>query len=862
MLPHVAARVLALPLEGSESSEGIAQLIASDACLTAEILRAANSTQLGSKTPVTRIAEAVERLGPGLVHSTVLSIALSTVTNAATGSPPSQKSFWMHCLACGACSELVAERIGSVYTANAFVAGLLHDIGKIVLELVAPEAYARARDAAQRHDLFILEAEQRELGIDHTLIGKWLAESWELPTLFTDVIWLHHQAPGTLDATQYPVELIEIVNLANALAHESMRMGARMGRRESITDEQLQRLGLRREDLQDLRAQAPVVIRTRMNALQAEFDEDLSADALQRATRELLAAGARFDLQAKSLRREIHRLRALRDLNSKLRSGQSLREVLDVVVDAARQGLELGAGACFVADAKERFLLGKWWKRREERPKELRVDLEKSSTTALATLEPRYTRKLEGLTFGRDRQGWVGASLMRNEQREGLLVVPMRGEGRTVGHLVLDVETGEASLSSEELEDVAAFAEACGKAVARQRAEEDLLERTEDLAAALWKKEIQYKKVLQAERLNSEANVAAGAAHALSKHLAEITIQAQLLNYRRRGDEDSESIGAIVQQSRRAHKVIEDLIAFARTPLPKLEPTLIHFVLHQAVSQWRERLATPGITVIENYAEGLPRVMVDRHQIVQAVTELLKNAEDAMAERGGAITVETSTSSDRCYVSIMVSDTGPGIPSQHRDRIYEPFFTTWEAKGRLGLGLPLCHRIVEKHRGTIDLETAPGEGTRFIITLPSTVHLSSQRSTPPATTSDEAIDAPTILVVDDEEQLCRVLKEHLNNRGYRVETAGDGLEALHTIAGHAIDLVLLDMCMPTRDGLSVLQELHERFSSVPVIVMTGLAPQEEVEDALRLGARSCLSKPFEIDHLLSEIEMVLSSPRK
>src|SRR5690606_1160901 len=99
------------------------------------------------------------------------------------------------------------------------------------------------------------------------------------------------------------------------------------------------------------------------------------------------------------------------------------------------------------------------------------------------------------------------------------------------------------------------------------------------------------------------------------------------------------------RQSRQAHKVLEDLIAFARTPLPKLEPILIHFVLHQLVAQHRDRLESENIHVVEKYAEGLPRVMVDRHQVVQAVTELIKNAEDAMRPQGGGmITVETAAS--------------------------------------------------------------------------------------------------------------------------------------------------------------------------------------------------------------------------
>jgi putative nucleotidyltransferase with HDIG domain len=857
----VAAQVLELSLDASESAEGMAALISTDPCLTAEILRAANSPELGAETPCLRVADAVSRLGAGLVHSTVLSIALSTVTSSATGVPAADRGFWMHCVATGVCAEVIATRIGSRYKNNAFVAGLLHDIGKIVLDLVDPEAYARAVDTARRHDLFILEAEQRELGIDHTLIGKWLAESWELPQIFTDVIWLHHHPSGTLDATQYPVELIEIVNAANALAHECLRSSR--GSREQISGDQLEALGLRRSDWDSVRNEAAAAVRERLRGMEGSLDEDHSSEALQKATRELLMAGARLDNQSKGIRQEVQHLRTIAEMGARLRSGQSLREVLDVIIDAARRGMGIAVGGCVVADARERMVLAKWWRNPEERPKELIHDLEREQPGALTQLDPGFMRAAGETTFKRNAQGWAGAALTAVSRRDNYMVVPLRGEGRTVGHLL--VEKAVSNGIAEDSRTIEAFAEACGNAVARQRAEENLLERTEDLAAALWRKELAYKKGLLAERLSAEANVAAGAAHALNRHLSEIAINAQLLLHRRQGDENSDALESIVEQSRNAHKVVEDLIAFARTPMPKLEATLIQFVLHQAVSQCQENLQARGIRLVERYAEGLPRVLVDRHQIIQCFRELIRNAEDALGANGGTITVETLAAADRHSVSIVVSDTGPGIPMSVRDRIFEPFFTTRESEGRLGLGLALCQRIVEKHRGMLDIESREGEGTRMVMTFPSTVHLTAQqrvKETPAVVeTEDQAVNGPCILVVDDEEQLCRALKEHLTHRGYRVHTAGDGIDALRTIATVAVDLVLLDMRMPTRDGLSVLNELHERFSSVPVIVMTGLATQEEIEDALRLGARSCLSKPLEIGHLLGEIDNVLSSRR-
>ena len=117
-------------------------------------------------------------------------------------------AYWRHAFACATCAESIAARIGSLHERAAYAAGLLHDIGKLVLDAVAPDDYAEALDLMRTQNVFVLEAERRTIGIDHALAGKWLAERWGLPEPLIGVIWLHHHPEESFESVACPVELI------------------------------------------------------------------------------------------------------------------------------------------------------------------------------------------------------------------------------------------------------------------------------------------------------------------------------------------------------------------------------------------------------------------------------------------------------------------------------------------------------------------------------------------------------------------------------------------------------------------------------------------------------------------------------
>ncbi|MDL5504005.1 MAG: response regulator, partial [Candidatus Methanoperedens sp.] len=209
---------------------------------------------------------------------------------------------------------------------------------------------------------------------------------------------------------------------------------------------------------------------------------------------------------------------------------------------------------------------------------------------------------------------------------------------------------------------------------------------------------------------------------------------------------------------------------------------------------------------------------------------------------------------------INISDTGTGIPPEIMDRIFDPFFTTKEQGKGTGLGLSTVLTIVKSHGGFIDVQSEVGRGTSFKVYLPAIAAVQTRDGDAPAPEFQSG-HGESILIVDDEASILDVTTATLEQNGYRVLTAGDGVEAISLFVQNweEIKAVLMDMMMPVMDGPACIHALRKINPEVKIIGVSGLTEKSKLEKTANIRVQAFLTKPYTVDMLLKTIREVIST---
>jgi two-component system NtrC family sensor kinase len=273
-----------------------------------------------------------------------------------------------------------------------------------------------------------------------------------------------------------------------------------------------------------------------------------------------------------------------------------------------------------------------------------------------------------------------------------------------------------------------------------QRANAEISDWTKTLADRVDKKtaELQqaHEHVLRVEKLASIGKLAAIVAHEINNPLAGILIYAKLLLKRlsRNGDpptdtaETRKHLETIAAESARCGEIVKGLLQFARQSKPNAEPNDINEIIQQSVRLVRHKLELTNIRTEIKLDANLHRVVCDSQQIKQALVALLINACEAVDQHEGVIAIESRGLSDLGATEIRISDNGIGMDEETKQMVFEPFFTTKEQGKGVGLGLAVVYGIVTAHGGEIEVDSAPGSGTTFVIRLPNEASRNADQS--------------------------------------------------------------------------------------------------------------------------------------
>jgi PAS domain S-box-containing protein len=427
------------------------------------------------------------------------------------------------------------------------------------------------------------------------------------------------------------------------------------------------------------------------------------------------------------------------------------------------------------------------------------------------------------------------------------LGAPLKHDGKTIG--LLGVANREGGYRPEDVECLEALSMAVGQVFLRKRAE-----------GAARQAEEQFR---HAQKMESIGLLAGGIAHDFNNLLTSILGNASLIEMVE--GKKSAPIRTIMQSSEKAAALTRQLLAYAGKGRFERADFDVARLLRSCPDLIRVSIPK-NVEVQLDVPRGLPAVRGDSTQIQQVVMNLIINAAEAIGGRAdGKVSIRASVQTlDRAaaeidgglapgrYVQLVVEDNGCGMAPDTVSRIFEPFFTTKFA-GR-GLGLAAVHGILATHKGAITVESRLGSGSTFTVYLPCR-KVRAERTRKLDKVSDGR--GVTVLVVDDEDDICEYTKAALGRFGYRVVTAANGREALDVLATRRdVRVIVLDVVMPVMGGVEALGEIHKQRPDVAIVVASGYSHQE----AARLGIPGdmpFIAKPYTLKTLAAAVEAAL-----
>ncbi len=383
-------------------------------------------------------------------------------------------------------------------------------------------------------------------------------------------------------------------------------------------------------------------------------------------------------------------------------------------------------------------------------------------------------------------------------------------------------------------------------------------------------------QVRQAHKMEAVGRLAGGIAHDLNNVLTVVRSFGELAL--EEVDPDSaahDHLTQILRAAERSARLTRQLLAFSRQQ-PVAARVVTFNELVRDTEQMLRQAAGEGVECSVHLLRGAWPILVDPGHIEQVLLNLVVNARDAM-DGGGALSISTDNVvldeeyarahgvqlAPGPYAMLSVTDTGEGMSEETRARIFEPFFTTKGSDKGTGLGLSTCYGIVKQAGGLIWVYSEPGVGTAFKVYVPRTDAVAEDRKPPPAE-SKRLGGHETLLVVEDDSQVRRVLADTLSREGYHVVVAQHGQEALRIAAerGASIDMLVTDVVMPKMGGTELAEHMRIARPDLPILFLTGYSEHAVVQHGVMQAGAAFLEKPFSRQRLLERVRSILDGRSK
>ena len=439
----------------------------------------------------------------------------------------------------------------------------------------------------------------------------------------------------------------------------------------------------------------------------------------------------------------------------------------------------------------------------------------------------------------------------RKEDLVSAYVVVLWSKDQVIGGLTVGSRTPK-EFSPADINLLVAVGSQLSNAIERTKLYEEARQAYDNLRRA-------QEQLLQSEKMAAVGQLISGVAHELNNPLTAILGYSQLLTSNGQiGPQGMEYADKLYKQAQRTHRIVQNLLSFARQHKPERVPVQLNTILEETLALRDYDLRMNHIRVHLELDQNLPLTSADPHQLQQVFLNMVNNAVDAMLEMSsdGDLWVKTGTSGDRLFIEF--TDNGPGVKDP--SRVFDPFYTTKPVGKGTGLGLSICYGIVTEHGGAIRVRNAPPRGACFTIEIPQ--QRPSAAKAPQLTAEVGPVQKGRILLVDEDDAVLETAGALLRERDHEVKNAKCAADAMALLEKQDFDLVIADLELAGSGERNILHDwiLARRPTLTNRCVWTRrVGPLGEAAGAVSHNGNQVLQKPLKGEELMAAVETVLGT---
>lgn len=715
-LPEVATGFLTAVAGNKLDRSAIIEIIKADPALTARVFSLAYDESVFFDSGKPSVKEAIAKLPADLIRELILSQKIFE----STGCPSTQadkplpvKQLAIHSLAVACAAKEIAEIALPLEDRSiAYAAALLHDIGKLAIAELMPKSFDKIAADARDTNMSYQAAEQKHLGIDHTIIGKRLAEKWHLPQEVVMAVWLHHSDTEAISDSMAAGKITQVVALADIIANQSGIGYSGSCNETPVMPDIIESLNMTSEQVETIKRKLAKEVEVKSNLLglaniggQAAYSQILRKIAEKLAVEYRTLAGGNRELATATAHMEL-----ISEFLLAVKPEMDAIEVAEIFAASWQKHYQTGPVCVFTQDDPNQSILEMVTLDNSSEPKTILVNVPAGIHAIPAAIQKKFD-----ILKASETSKWIFGEIGFDMYESSTMIIPLLVRQRAIGALVF--EHRSPSDPKDQIESLCTAATIAAGVIAMTGVSDDQARLAEQFADLLGQLKITREKLAEAKTLAGVAEMAAGASHELNNPLAVISGRTQLLMDIETDENKKQMLKQIHARADEVSQIVEDMMSFAMPTAPNPVNISVEEIIGSAIRQTEQEHNIRKMELTLSSAADMPVVNVDVDQVATAIKKILSNSLDSYAGGNGPIMITIDTPKEEGFVTVRISDSGCGMNAETLTKAVQPFFSAKPAGRKRGMGLAHARRLLELNNAQMHLQSKPEDGTTVTIKI-------------------------------------------------------------------------------------------------------------------------------------------------